>query len=72
MEDLMNGVYSFEQGGEYVRIEVVVDSGAFVSVLPIGHFPQYPLRPLRPGMGDGGKTATGQEVPILAANGVDR
>ena len=64
-EDLMNGLYSFSNFGEYVRIEVVINSGAFISVLPTKCFPQCPLLPLKPGMVDGGKTATGQEVPIL-------
>ena len=64
-EDLMNGLYTFPNFGEYLRIEVVMDSGAFVSVLPIRLFPQYPLLPLKPSMVDGGKTVTGQEVPIL-------
>ena len=64
-EDLMNGFYSFSNFGEYVRIEVVIDSGAFISVLPIKRFPPYPLLPLKPRMIDGGKTATGQEVPTL-------
>ena len=45
-EDFENSLYNFSQGGKYERIEVVIDSGAFIPVLPIQKFPEHLLRPL--------------------------
>ena len=46
--ELENPIDNFELGGVYERIDLVMDSGAFISSLPKRMFNQYVLHPLGP------------------------
>ena len=68
-DDLINPIYNFTRGqntsGRYRRMDMVLDSGAFVSGIPSHFFPEYDLRQSTDIDADGGRRATGETIPII-------
>ena len=54
-----------ENGSKYRRLDIVIDSGAFRSVLPPGIAPDYPTLDVPESELPKARTATGERVPVL-------
>ena len=50
---------------KYRRMDMVVDSGAFVSGVPPEYYPEYKIDEMYEGQAEGGKSASGETLPIL-------
>ena len=49
---------------KYRRMDMVVDSGAFVSGMPPEYFHEYPVDEVDEGQAEGGRSASGETLPI--------
>ena len=65
-----NLILNFSEDAEheeakYRRMDMVVDSGAFVSGVPPEYYPEYKIDEMYEGQAEGGKSASGETLPIL-------
>ena len=67
--DFKNLLFNFSDDdnstGRYRRMDMVVDSRVFVSGVPPEYHPDYKLQQVSEGQADGGRTASGETIPIL-------